>query len=521
MIKIENDTFYISAGETCYIFKIEDGVPRHVYFGKRVEPEDDLAALGYDGKTKELTVRAVIGGKKQDIDFVFVDAGVIDRDGDKTLEVVLNAKNAELEARMYYTPHPRGGIFRSVAIRGNGGNAEIKLSLVRQSVGCGGDRADNVYSGDRDSYFSAVYGEKYNGDAYGFLCVHADGNVEFKQLGGAAAVCDTLDEITISDFDRVECPQLLCVYSDIGKGGVSRVFHDILREGHNGLFERAAVLFLPKTAQADIAQSVKAAGELGFGIVAIDGGEYGIEAVQEFAAVCRELGISPGLRVNRYAECGGTAALYHALHAAVAQNDIRYVMIDAPTDMQDSNAVRGMFAIRNMLKKEFDGFIRVDLGMPSDEMSEAFTECYPLEYVRNIISPEPTENFKTRFDVASLGGLGYELNPTELSDGIKRAVRAQILSYQDDALTVMHGDFYRQSACRMAVSKDKSCAYAVCEGKKADGKSRVRLIGLDEHNLYHVHEKNKTFSGAALVHCGIALDDAGTYVFHIRQVADY
>ncbi|MDE7107660.1 MAG: GH36 C-terminal domain-containing protein, partial [Clostridiales bacterium] len=120
------------------------------------------------------------------------------------------------------------------------------------------------------------------------------------------------------------------------------------------------------------------------------------------------------------------------------------------------------------------------------------------------------------FDVASLGALGYEFNPMELSDGIKRAVRAQILSYQDDARCVLRGDLYCNDGCRMAVRKDKSRAYAVCASKG----ERVKFIGLDEHNLYHVRELNKTFSGAALIHCGIALGE-GTHVFHILQVADW
>lgn len=517
MIKFENDIFYLSAGETCYIFRLTDGVPRHVYFGKRVEPEDELGALGYGDGTPELIAEAVIEGKRVNIDFVFDCAAVTDDDNGKTLVVELTDKKAKLKALMYYTPHPRGGIFRRVEIE-NAGSVKAKLTLVRQAVGCGGF-ANNVKT-NQGNGFSAVCGGEYSGDAYGFLCADADGNVELKQMGdGVAAVCETAGEIATDDLGKTACPELLCVYSDVGKGGVSRIFHDILRETPNSLFERAAVLFLPKTAHADIAQAVKAAVELGFGIVAIDCAEYGIQAVQEFAAVCRELGISSGLRVNRDKVGDGTTELYNLLHAAVAQNGIRYVMIDAPADVNDGNAVRGMFAIKNMLKKEFDG-LRVDLGMPSYETSKAFTEFYPLEYVRNIVSPQPTEDFKARFDCATLGTLGYELDPLKLSDGIKRAVRAQILSYQDDALTVMHGDIYTQPFCRMAVSKDKSRAYAVCDGKKANG-GRIRLFGLDEHNLYHVHEKNKTFSGAALVHCGITIGAEGIYVFHIRQVADY
>ncbi len=47
MIKTDGGTFYLTAGEACYIFKIDGGALRHVHFGKRVEPEDDLTALGF------------------------------------------------------------------------------------------------------------------------------------------------------------------------------------------------------------------------------------------------------------------------------------------------------------------------------------------------------------------------------------------------------------------------------------------------------------------------------------------
>ncbi|MDE7108065.1 MAG: hypothetical protein K2O39_07060, partial [Clostridiales bacterium] len=122
MIKIDNDICYISAGEVCYIFKIADGVPMHVYFGKRVEPEDDLAALGLGGNVKELCVQAVEGGKKKDVDFTVTDAWIMtDDDGNnKSLVAELCAVNAKLKATMYYTPHPRGGIYRRVTIKHEG-----------------------------------------------------------------------------------------------------------------------------------------------------------------------------------------------------------------------------------------------------------------------------------------------------------------------------------------------------------------------------------------------------------------
>lgn len=539
MIKIENDIFYISAGEACYIFRIENGVPMHVYFGKRVEPEDDLSALGLSGKTPELSVpTAIIDDKKTDVEFVFDSAGVNDDGDERTLVVDLRDKKNMLKAHMYYTPNARGGIFRRVVIESASG--DVKLPLVRQALRCAS--TDNIIENSGKDTCCAVWG------SHGFLCANADGNVTIKRDGDEAVV--TLEnnyDLTISGcVYEVDCPELLCVYSDNGKGGISRIFHDILREekDDDDLSERSAVLFLPKVDGFDtLKAAVKAAGELGFGVVALDGGRHTRDEIYALGVACRENGLIAGLRINR--ECiqpdsalrtgiweatdgdmckydnsdEHTDRLYRAVHYSVSNFDIRYVMIDASADVSDIYVNRGKFALKNLLKYKYeDPKVHVDFGMKSEEQSKAFTECYPLEFVRNVISPEPTEGFKTRFDKATLGALGYEFDPLELSDGIKRAVRAQILSYQDDALTVLRGDIYSSDNCRMAVSKDKSRAYAVCT---ADGASRVKLDGLDEHNLYHVRELDKTFSGAALVNCGIALESSGTYVFHIRQVADY
>ena len=530
MIKIDNDICYISAGEVCYIFTIADGVPMHVYFGKRVEPEDDLAALGLGGNVKELCVQAIVDGKKKDVDFTVTEAWIMtDDDGNnKSLVVDLCGVNAKLKATMYYTPHPRGGIYRRVTIK-HEGSEELKLALVRQSVGCNVQNADCK----PDGFFALCGGD--NGDAYGFLCPNGDGNVNVKQ---GTVTCDTTEAVTLYDInDDVECHELLCVYSDMGRGGVSRVFHDILREDNSDVSERAAVLFLPKMEWKEIVAAVKAAGELGFGVVALDGGMHTRDEISALSVACSENGLIAGLRINR--ECiqetsalrtnickasdgiykydnsdKHTAMLYHAVRYSLSNYDIKYVMIDAPKNATSSDVARGMFALKNMIKNEFDG-IRVDIGLQPNEV-KAFTLYYPLWFIRNIVNLDPPENFKTRFDVASLGALGYELNPLELSDGIKRAVRAQILSYQDDARCVLRGDVYSNGGCSMVVNKDKSRAYAVCASKG----ERIKLFGLDEHNLYHVRELNKTFSGAALIHCGIAVSE-GTSVFHILQVADY
>lgn len=545
MIKIENDVFYLSAGEACYVFALQDGVPVHVYFGKRIEPEDDVRALAFGvDKIPELSVQKVSAdGKKQELHFLF-DGADVEALEQKTLHVRLTEKKAGLTAHLYYTPNPRGGITRYARIE-NSGAGEVVVCSARQSIaccsGCDVIVADGYNNSTKGIGYLAVATSKgldeQHGDAYGFLCAAADGAVTAQ--GEKTVSCDIDGTVKIEGGQKISCPEMLCVYSDSGLGGMTRIFHDILREKQGGLSERVpATLFLPKGET-----SVAAAVEIGFGVVAVDCGENTLDDIKALSQSCKDHGIALGLRVNRekitkdsalYCPLckkseGGykynfsdehTLALLEKLSGVISDCDVRYVTIDATEPMTQAKYARGMFMLKDGLTKRF-ALLRVDFGITSSKLGKEFTFCYPLGLVRNIISPTPPETFKQRFDVATPGTLGYELAP-DISDGIKRAVRAQILSYQDDALSVMRGDVYRQhdmvGTCRLVVSKDKSRAYAVCE---AQGKWRVKFYGLDEHNLYHVREMDKTFSGAALISCGIPLDAPGTYVFHILQVADF
>ena len=187
---------------------------------------------------------------------------------------------------------------------------------------------------------------------------------------------------------------------------------------------------------------------------------------------------------------------------------------------------RAIYFIKDELKKSLPE-LKVEWGLSIGDMHRGFAACYPGVAVRTVVNPLPTEGFKLRFDCATMGGLGYQFDPAMLDDGLKRAVRAQILSYQDDATAVMDGDLYHKrfggGYYMMSVSKDKSRAYAVCVVNKSDSE-RVKLVGLDEHNLYNVRETGKTYSGAALAHYGLPLpatDKKSSFVIHLRQVADY
>lgn len=536
MIKTDNDIFYLSAGEACYIFKVESGALMHVYFGKRVEPEDDLSELGLgQNNTPELDcVTVSADGKTTPVKFVYEHAEVSEEKptdgcaliGEKTLIVTLADKVNKLKAKLLYTPYPRGGFTRSVVLQ-NESNKSVTLR-INQNVAVDGnnivrlntDGKISKESGKQNAEFFAAVTSDETDDAYGFLCAYADGKIcaEIKQ--GAAVVTCRGDDIKLSPKSAARAPELLKVYSDTGLYGMTRVTHDILRESldDDSLNERSpAILFLPKLSDGDMIQAVKSAYGMGFGVVALDGGQYSDAAVKAAADECREQGITLGLRYSGEAQKGSMlygADIISALKRAVTAYDIKYLTADAQLD-----SMRKLFTIKNELHKEFPD-LRVEFGTESDGLRLALIACYPVGCLRNIISLSPADSFKQRFDCATMGTLGYEFDPNTVADGLMLAVRAQKQSYQDDALTVVRGDIYRQGSDLIAVSKDKSKAYAVC---KTDGnEKRVRISGLDEHNLYNVREIGKTFSGAALMYCGVLLPSGiTTHVLHLIQVADF
>lgn len=526
MIRIDGDNFYLSAGEACYIFRNENGALMHVYFGKRVEPEDDLAGLGLgQNKTPELDcVLVSADGKTTPVKLVYEHAEIVDEKptdcdtllGGKTLVVTLADKANKLKAQLYYTTYHRGGFSRSVVFK-NESNKAITLR-AKQSAAVDGNNTVTVNADGKicaggkanksAEFFTAVTTE--NNDAYGFLCAYAGGkaSAEIKQSVAVVTCCG--DDIRISPKSAARCAELLAVYSDAGLYGMTRVFHDILREsmGDNSISERSpAVLFLPELTDDEISDAVQAAYGMGFGVVALDCGKYSDPAVKAIADKCREQGISLGLRCRDGAELND-------IKRAVKLYDIKCVTLDA-----DLKSMRKLFEIKNGLCREFPD-LRVEFGIPTDGLRLALSVCYPVGCLRNIVTLLPSDSFKQRFDCATMGTLGYEFDPSAVSDGLRLAVRAQKQSYQDDALTVMRGDIYRSGDDLIAVSKDKSKAYAVCI---TDGnEKRVRISGLDEHNLYHVRENDKTFSGAALMYCGVLLPSGvTTHVLHLIQVADF
>lgn len=163
--------------------------------------------------------------------------------------------------------------------------------------------------------------------------------------------------------------------------------------------------------------------------------------------------------------------------------------------------------------------------------------CYPLSAMSCHVSACPNHQtgrmtpLSTRGAIASLGGSGYELDISVLSEEEKNACKEQIAAYRKISDLMLRGDLYRLSNpfsenyfCEMIVSKDKRCAYVVGEQLRAiplPNTRFVKLVGLDEEKLYRIEELNLTASGKTLTFVGVPLpnlQDYESFIWHIEEV---
>lgn len=620
MILTDNDIFYMTGGGMCYSVELTDRRLRHVYFGKRVEPEDDIAALGgvdmrelfTDGELAAVVVSR--NGKKIAPDFLFEKFELIEKPlfeempvlrGGKTLKITMKDETAMLALDLYYTPYARGGIARR-AVLTNIGTSVVQVSRLA----CDFEFVGRLKVGEYGSVKTAeptdsvkVVGKficaadescsERTGDAYGLLLMYGGTAV-------ARAECDETktrivlgfdlggEELTVEPNGSIVAPEILAVYSDVGFGGMSRAFHDIIREhalSPNYFARRNPITLCCPDENLDAkitSKTIVAASELGADTFVVDGGEVYNGCAdckaryRRIAEACAEHGVKLGISLDPqsvvahgkiykehteyvlpsprnadgylldFSREEAVEYAFSRLHAIIIEYGIEYIQWKSSAKLKSGVARHlnslGMQKLYSRLRAALpDLVLENGTNLYSDNATDGFmnvgvcsarSAAYPLCAMRNILSIDSenhTAPLKTRFDAATLGCLGYELDPTTLGEDARRAIRAQVFSYQDDAATVTAGDLYRLGAvdgdyCLMAVAKDKSKAYAVFMSNGSE-KTRIKFFGLDEHNLYHVRELNKTFSGAALAGYGIVVENPSgahnAFTFHFGQVADY
>lgn len=160
--------------------------------------------------------------------------------------------------------------------------------------------------------------------------------------------------------------------------------------------------------------------------------------------------------------------------------------------------------------------------------------CYPLSAISNHVSVCPNHQtgritpWKARFDTASFGVLGYELNTAKLSADEMSAVRENNAHYLEDRKLIYNGNFYRLQSCDdsilsdLIVSKDKKEAVLrmFCKKKIPNNVIKpIKLMGLQKKSVYRIRETGEMASGEILMNRGFAPPDSkydfDSFIYHL------
>lgn len=154
------------------------------------------------------------------------------------------------------------------------------------------------------------------------------------------------------------------------------------------------------------------------------------------------------------------------------------------------------------------------------EIQEGLSLLYPPECLGAHVSVTPnhqtgrSSSLSSRFNVARLFNLGYELDVCALGPDELEQVRAQVAAYKRDRAWIVRGTCYRADApdaghrAWWVVSEDRTRCLVVlyqelCDALRSHGS--VRLAGLDPALDYRVEETGGVFGGDELMTCGLAL----------------
>ncbi len=163
--------------------------------------------------------------------------------------------------------------------------------------------------------------------------------------------------------------------------------------------------------------------------------------------------------------------------------------------------------------------------------------CYPLSAQSCHVTESPNRRakhfvpLKSRFDIASLGAFGFELDLSVLPEDQKAAIPLMIKTYREEEALVQKGDLYRLSDpfsgnyfSMELVSKEKDAArITVMKGQEFFNRSECRIFpkGLSEDAVYFCGELGKGLSGRTWMNFGFIpvfpQGDFLTQVYHFRK----
>lgn len=234
--------------------------------------------------------------------------------------------------------------------------------------------------------------------------------------------------------------------------------------------------------------------------------------------------------------------IVESVRGILTQADISYVKWDMNRHMSDmyspclSNQgeffhryMIGLYDILNRIFKDqpqillescSSGGNRFDLGMlcyspqiwSSDDtdpverlaIQKGLSYLYPLSAIGAHVSSAPHQQtlrptaLSTRFNVASFGCLGYELDLKYLSHMEKREIREQICFYKDHRKTMQFGRFYRLDAQKVnklhwqTVAKDGQesvAGFFQTQSTAGEGFDYLPLTGLEVNSKYTVRTR--------------------------------
>ena len=140
------------------------------------------------------------------------------------------------------------------------------------------------------------------------------------------------------------------------------------------------------------------------------------------------------------------------------------------------------------------------------KIQEGLSYLYPLSAMGAHVSAAPNQQtlrnttISTRFNVASFGCLGYELDLKHLTMLERKEVREQIAYYQQHRKTLQYGRFFRQESDKpnkvywQVVSRDQTQSVAGAFqtlAQAAEGSDILPLDGLDESKRYRMQTKGQ------------------------------
>lgn len=161
-----------------------------------------------------------------------------------------------------------------------------------------------------------------------------------------------------------------------------------------------------------------------------------------------------------------------------------------------------------------------DMTDPIERLTIQFgtSLCYPASTMGAHVSASKRTSYATKGHIAMWGTFGYELDPSELTDEDREAIKTQVAEYHENYDLIRKGDLYRlispfDDPYKVAweiISPDKDrvlLTYVTMRwyfGKRIT----IKLRGLDENKYYKNEQTGDIRSGASLMSAGVIIDSA-------------